>query len=67
MFIDISKADKAAVLAALYNASRAQGMGVFREVAGPMTVEQAREAMTTHETSVETLSYCASITYMGAR
>lgn len=47
MEIDISKADKAAVLAALFNASSPRGMGMFQAGAGPkvMTVEDARKAM----------------------
>lgn len=41
--IDISKLDKAEVLAALYNSSKQQGMG-FMHARGrePMTVEEAR-------------------------
>jgi hypothetical protein len=50
--IDISKLDKAEVLAALYNNSRQLGMG-FMHSRGrePMTAEQAREeiAGNTHE------------------
>ncbi len=44
--IDITKLDKAEVLAALYNASRQLGAG-FHHARGalPMTVEQAREAI----------------------
>lgn len=44
--IDISKLDKAAVLAALYNNSRQQGMG-FMHASGrsPMTTEQAAEEL----------------------
>lgn len=46
MTIDISSLDKAAVLAALYNNSRQQGMG-FLHARGrePMTIEQAREEL----------------------
>lgn len=39
--IDISKRNKAEVLAALYNASRPQGMGFIQYNLEPMTVEQA--------------------------
>lgn len=41
--MDISGLDKAAVLAALYNASKAQGMGILHYEAEPMSVEQARQ------------------------
>jgi hypothetical protein len=42
--IDISKLDKAEVLAALFNASKQQGMGFLDESgAVPMTVEDARQ------------------------
>lgn len=41
--IDIANLDKAAVLAALFNASRQQGMGFLSlEGANPMTVEDAQ-------------------------
>lgn len=43
--IDISKMDKAAVLAALYNASRPMGMGVFQARAN-ISIEEARTIMT---------------------
>jgi hypothetical protein len=43
--IDISKADKAAVLAALYNASHPQGMGFMQARTGIMSLEEARQAM----------------------
>lgn len=43
--IDISKKDKAAVLAALYNHARPQGMGFFQYDPTPMGVEQARELL----------------------
>ena len=43
--MDISKLDKAAVLAALYNASKPQGMGFLHYEPGPMTVEEARELL----------------------
>lgn len=43
MDIDISDLDKAAVIAALYNASRAQGLGFLAgNASGDMTVDQAR-------------------------
>lgn len=41
----ISGLDKAAVLAALYNASRPQGMGFLAYKAEPMTVDAARELL----------------------
>ena len=41
--ISIKGLDKAAVLAALYNHSKGQGMGFLQAVLGAMTVEQARE------------------------
>lgn len=42
--IDISKLDMAEVLAALFNASKQQGLGYLcRDGAGDMTLEQARE------------------------
>lgn len=40
--IDISGLDEAAVLAALHNGSRAQGMGVLHDLHREMTVEEAR-------------------------
>lgn len=43
--IDISKKDKAAVLAALYNHARPQRMGFFQYDPTPMSVEQARELL----------------------
>ena len=45
--IDISKLDKAAVLAALYNNSKQQGMG-FLQVRGRigMTIDEAKELLT---------------------
>ena len=39
--IDISKLDKAAVLAALYNASHPQGMGFLQYTPQAMTLDQA--------------------------
>ena len=43
--INISRADKAEVLAALYNNSRPQGMGFLHFTPEPMTAEQARELL----------------------
>jgi hypothetical protein len=40
--IDISHCDKAAVLAALYNRARVQGMGFLSARPGDMKVEEAR-------------------------
>ena len=40
--VQLKGLDKAAVLAALYNASRAQGMGFMHYDPTPMTVEEAR-------------------------
>lgn len=44
--MDISKFDKAQVLATLYNASKVQGMGILQARQGQMTVDQAREILT---------------------
>jgi len=45
--IDISNCDKAEILAALYNASRQQGMGLMHSRGRePMTKEQAAEEIT---------------------
>lgn len=44
--INLSGLDKAAVLAALYNASRPQGMGFMHYDPAPMSVEQARLLLT---------------------
>jgi hypothetical protein len=41
--IDISKMDKAEVLAKLYNASQPMGLGMFNYKPEPMTVEEARK------------------------
>lgn len=43
--IDISKLDKAKVLAGLYNHSHPQGMGFLHYDPKPMTVEEAREIL----------------------
>ena len=48
--MDISKLDKAAVLAALYNHARHQGMGFLHFDPNPMTVEQAKEILATGQT-----------------
>lgn len=48
--IEIKGLDKAAVLAALYNASRAQGMGVIHYDPNPMTIEEARDLLSTGQT-----------------
>ena len=48
--MDISKLDKAAVLAALYNHARPQGMGFLHFDPKPMTVEQAKEILATGQT-----------------
>ena len=45
MIIDISKKDRAAVLAALYNASRPLGLGFLQYDPTPMTIEDARELL----------------------
>ena len=43
--INIAQADKAAVLAALYNASRPLELGILHFDPTPMTTEQAREIL----------------------
>ena len=43
--INIAGLDKAEVLAALYNAAKAQGMGLLHYTPEPMTIEQARELL----------------------
>lgn len=48
--IDIKNKDKAAVLAALYNASRPLGMGFLQARDGDMTVEQARALIDSGQT-----------------
>lgn len=45
--IDISKMDKAAVLVALYNSARPQGMGFLHFTPAPMSLEEARELLKT--------------------
>lgn len=47
MAVDISDLDKGAVLAALYNASRPQGMGFLHYDPTPMTPEQGTELLKT--------------------
>ena len=42
MIIDISKKDKAEVLAALYNSSKPLGLGFLHYEPNPMSVEEAR-------------------------
>jgi len=46
--IDISKMDKAEVLAALYNNSKAQGLGVLRATPEDMTKNEARLLLKEH-------------------
>jgi hypothetical protein len=43
--VDIRGLDRAAVLAALYNAAHPQGMGFLQYDPEPMTIEQARELL----------------------
>jgi len=43
--INIKGLDKGAVLAALYNHSRVQGMGIFQAKPGQMTAEQGNELL----------------------
>lgn len=45
--IDISKLDKAEVLAALYNASKPQGLGILHFTPEPMTRTEAAELLKT--------------------
>lgn len=47
--IDIRKKDKAAVLAALYNHSRPQGMGFLHYDPAPMSHDEARAIMAATE------------------
>ena len=51
--MDISKLDKAAVLAALYNHARPQGLGVLHFDPSSMTVEQAQKILATGQTSFD--------------
>ena len=48
--MDISRLDKATVLAALYNHARPLGLGFLDFDPEPMTVEQAREILATGQT-----------------
>jgi hypothetical protein len=50
MKIDISKLDKADVLAALYNRAMPQGMGMLHFDPAPMTREQAQALLDTRGT-----------------
>ncbi len=43
--MNISKLSKAKVLAALYNGSKVQGMGIFQATGVPMTEEQAQKIL----------------------
>lgn len=43
--IDISGLNKAEILAALYNSSKAQGLGVLRYTPEPMTTQEATELL----------------------
>lgn len=47
--IDIKGLNKAAVLAALYNASRPLGMGILHYTPDDMTSEQAEELLKKHQ------------------
>lgn len=44
--IDISHMNKAAVLAALYNASKPQGLGILHFTPDNMTIQEATELLT---------------------
>ena len=48
--MDISKFDKAEVLAALYNNAKAQGLGVFQYEPDAMTIEEAEAILATGQT-----------------
>lgn len=48
--MDISQLDKAAVLAALYNHARPQGMGFLHFDLTPMTIEEARQIIASGQT-----------------
>ena len=43
--INIENADKAEILASLYNRSKVQGMGIYQAKPGLMTTEEARELL----------------------
>lgn len=49
MDISLAGLDKAAVLAALYNASKSQGLGAFHFTPAPMTIAQAEELLKQQE------------------
>lgn len=55
MTIDIRTLDKAAVLAALYNRSKVQGMGFLQAKPGPMTVDEARSLLANEHVSFDYL------------
>jgi hypothetical protein len=55
MTIDIRTLDKAAVLAALYNHSKVQGMGFLHAKPGPMTVDEARSLLANGRVSFDYL------------
>ena len=44
--IDISRMDKAAVLCALYNGGRIQGLGALHYVKGGLPIDEARDLLT---------------------
>ena len=48
--MDISKLNKAEVLAALYNRAQTQGMGIYQYQKGDMTREQAQEMLDSGKT-----------------
>lgn len=47
--INISRANKAAVVAALYNASKAQGMGLLHFDPKPMSTQEAAELLQSYQ------------------
>lgn len=48
--IDISKMDKAEVLAKLFNSSQPQGLGFLQSPAEPMTADEARQLLNDGQT-----------------
>lgn len=54
--MDISKLDKAAVLATLYNHARVQGLGAFRADSEKMTIEKARKILAGGQTYFDYLN-----------
>lgn len=52
----IGDLDKAAVLAALYNRARAQGLGFLHYDPTPMTIERAREILASGQTNFDYLA-----------